>query len=110
MAASSVSTSKVGPSATIDTVGEDDRAFAQLEGVRQIVSDHQHGHVERAQDVGELAPRRGIEVGGRLVEDEDLGLHRQHGRDGDPAALTEAEVVRGPVGVLAPCRPFPGPS
>ena len=69
-------------------------ARAQLEGVGQVVGDHQHRHVEAAQDVGELAPRGGVEVGRRLVEHEDLGLHRQHGGDRDPAALAVGQVVR----------------
>ena len=39
--------------------------------------------------------RRGrVEVRRRLVEDEDLGLHREHGGHGDPAALPERQVVR----------------
>ena len=42
-----------------------------------------------------------VEVGRRLVEDEDLGAHGEHGGDGDPAALAEGEVVRGPVGEVA---------
>ena len=72
--------------------------------VGQVVGDHQRRDVERAHDVGELAAGRRVEVRRRLVEHQDLGLHRQHGRDRDPAALPEAEVVGRPVGEVAPCR------
>ena len=82
-------------------LGQHDRTLAQLDGVRQVVGDHEHGDVERAQDVGELAPRRRVEVRRRLVEHEDLGSHREHGRDGDPPALAEGQVVRRPVGEVA---------
>ena len=54
----SASSSRVGPSATITPVVEDDRARAQLQGVRQVVGDHQQRDVQRPQDVGELAAAR----------------------------------------------------
>ena len=88
-----------------DPVAEHDRARAQLERVGQVVGDHQHRHVERAQDVGELAARGGVEVGRRLVEHQDLRLHRQHGGDRDPAALAEGQVVRRPVGEVGHADP-----
>ncbi|WP_425574653.1 AAA family ATPase, partial [Streptomyces rhizosphaericus] len=40
----------------------------------------QDGHVERAQDVGQLGARGRVEVRGRLVEHQDLGLHGQRRR------------------------------
>ena len=49
-----------------------ERPRAELEGVRQVVGDHQHRDVERAHDVGELAAARRVEVRRRLVEHEDL--------------------------------------
>ena len=74
ISASSVSTSYVAPSADDHAVGEHHRARAQLQGVGQVVGDHQHGHVEAGQDLGQLAPGGGVEVGRRLVEDQDLRL------------------------------------
>ena len=108
ISASSVSTSYVAPSATITPSESTTRPRAQLEGVGQVVGDHQHRHVERAQDVGELAARGGVEVGRRLVEHQDLRLHRQHGGDRDPAALAEDEVVRRPVGEVRHPDPVEG--
>ncbi|KMR64672.1 hypothetical protein EY01_15400, partial [Staphylococcus aureus] len=43
------------------------RPRAQLEGVRQVVGDHQDGQVERADDVGQLPPAGRVEVRRRLV-------------------------------------------
>src|SRR4051794_26949262 len=40
---------------------EHHRAGAQLEGVGQVVGDHQDGDVQRAEDVGELAARGRVE-------------------------------------------------
>ena len=54
--------------------------------------------------VGELPPGGRVEVRGRLVEHEQLRLHREHRRDRDPPALPEAEVVRRAVDVRRPCR------
>ena len=73
---------------------EDDGAGAQLQGVRQVVGNHQHGDIEAADDVGKLAATGRVEVGGRLVEDEDLRFHRQDRGDRDATALTEGEMVR----------------
>ena len=41
-----------------------------------------------------LAPADGVEHGGRLVEHDALGLHRQHARDGDALLLSAGEQVR----------------
>jgi hypothetical protein len=40
-----------------------------------------------AHEDGELASGRRVEVGGGLVEHEQLGLHREHRRDRDPPTL-----------------------
>ena len=50
--------------------------------------------------VGELAPGGRVEVRRRLVEHEQLGLHREHRGHRHPPALPEAEVVRRAVDVL----------
>ena len=79
-------------------VVEDDRARAQLQGVRQVVGDEERRDVEAEDDLGQLAAGHRVEVRRRLVEHEDVGPHRQHGGQGDPPALAEAEVVRRAVG------------
>ena len=61
---------------------------------------HEDGDVEGADDVGQLAARGRVEVRGRLVEHEDLRVHGEHRRDGDPSPLAEGQVVRRPVGEL----------
>ena len=75
-------------------VRQDHRALAQLQRVRQVVSDHEDGHVKALEDLRHLATGGRVEVGGGFVEDEDLRSHRQHRGDGDPPALTEGQVVR----------------
>ena len=65
---------------------------------------------------------RGIERGGRLVEQQHLGVHHEHRRDGDALLLAAGQLVRGAVGqvrdlqqgqrVVDPLprpRPAPGP-
>ena len=41
-----------------------------------------------------LAPADGVEHGGRLVEHDALGFHRQHTRDGDALLLSAGEQMR----------------
>ena len=55
---SSESRSRVAPVGDDHAVGQHHRPRAQLQGVGQVVGDHQHGDVQRAQDVGQLPPRR----------------------------------------------------
>ena len=98
MKVASPSTSRVAPVRDDGALRQHDRALAELDGVRQVVGHHQHGDLERAQDAGELASRGRVEVRRRLVQHEDLRAHGQHGRDRDPAALAEGEVVRRAVG------------
>ena len=62
------------PSATITPFVHHHGSRAELQGVREVVGDHQHRDVERPQDVGELATAGRIEVRGRLVEHQDLRL------------------------------------
>ena len=71
---------------------------AQLQGVRQVVGDHDRRDVEAEHDLGQLPAGHRVEVRRRLVEDEDVGSHRQHRGQGDAPALAEAEVVRRPLG------------
>ncbi len=90
-------------------LAEDQGARAQLQGVGQVVRDHQDRHVQRAQDVCQFAAGGGVEVGGGLVEDEDLRFHGEDGRDGHPAALSEGEVVWRAVLELRHADPLQGP-
>ena len=53
---------------------------------------------ERVEQFGELAAPDRVEPGGRLVEHEHVGLHRQHGGDRDATLLAAAEVMWRPVG------------
>ena len=55
--------------------------------------DHRHAPVgELAHDVEDLADELRVERGGRLVEEHELGLHRQGPRDRDPLLLTAGEL------------------
>ena len=42
----------------------------------------------------DLPDQLGVERGGRLVEEHDLGLHGQGARDGDPLLLAAGELDR----------------
>ncbi len=53
---------------------------------------HQDGDVEIVKDVGELTAAGRTEVG-RLVQHEDLRLHGQDSRDGDPTPPAEREMT-----------------
>jgi hypothetical protein len=62
-----------------------------------LVGDDDHGLAaggERAQRLQHLLRQLGVEGGGRLVEEEDLGLHRERARDGDPLLLSAGELRR----------------
>src|SRR4051794_4020378 len=54
-------------------------AFAELKGIGKVVRDHEQGDVQGRQNVGQLAPRCGVQVAGGLVQDEHLRAHGQHG-------------------------------
>src|SRR3954447_14819664 len=62
------------------------------------MGDYEHRHRQRLEHLGQLAPPGRIEVRRRLVQHEDLRVHGEHGRDGDPAPLPEGQVVRWPPG------------
>ena len=74
--------------------GQDDRAFADLGGERQVVGHDQHRPVDAREQFHELPPRAGVQVGRGLVEHQQLRSHRQHGRDGDAATLALRQLVR----------------
>ena len=87
-----------GPSATMQPRGEDDGAFAELGGEREVVGGDEHGVLDALEDVEQVAAGAGVEVGGRLVEHEQRGVHGQDGGDGHAAALAHRELVRRAVG------------
>ena len=49
----------------------------------------------------QLVPQLGIEVGERLVEQEDGGIAHQRAADGDALALAAGELVRATVEEMA---------
>ena len=72
-----------------DAVGE--------RGLLHEVGDHDDGHaliVKRAHDAHEPLAAAGIEHCGRLVQDEDLRVHRKGTRDGDALLLPAGKRVR----------------
>jgi cobalt/nickel transport system permease protein len=64
------------------------------------VGDQQHRQAEAGQDLPQLAAPSRVEVGRRLVEDEDRRVAREDGGRGDALALPERQVVRRLVAVL----------
>ena len=70
-----------------------------------VVGDVDHGGVELGVEPAELDPHlraeRGVEVGERLVEEEDLGRAGDGAADGDALLLAAGELLRALVEVLA---------
>jgi hypothetical protein len=67
------------------------------------VGGEQHGLAERAQRAHDLprgAPRSGVEPGGRLVEEDQLGVADERQREVQPPPLAARERARAPVGRL----------
>ena len=59
-----------------------------------------------ARDQGDEPPTAaGVEVGGRLVEDEDRRVAGEDARQAGPLPLAEAQVVRRPVGGVGQVDP-----
>ena len=77
-----------------DAVGERDR-------LDLIVGDDQRRRADRAQDVAQLDAQRlaqlGIEIGQRLVEQQQLGRDRECARQRDALLLPAAQRHRAPI-------------
>ena len=72
-------------------------------GKRVEIVRREHDRLAGARRARRSAPSshcwvRGIERGGRLVEQQHLGIHREHRRDRDPLLLAARELVRRAVG------------
>jgi hypothetical protein len=78
---------------------EDYHAVAELEGLLEVVGDHEDGHLRIPlkfhQEFVHREPRAGVERAEGLVEEEDAGPGRQRLRDGE-ALLHSARKLRGP--------------
>ena len=59
-----------------------------------VVGRHEQRLVEPGQEADQFAPAPWVEARRRLVEDEDGGVHREHGGQRDPLALTQRQAVR----------------
>ena len=71
-------------------VGQEDHPARDVVGEAHLVRDQQHGAAllgERADDAQHLADQLGIERRGRLVEQQQLGIHGQRAGDGDALLL-----------------------
>src|SRR5690606_21359777 len=81
---------------------EHDDGVGEPDGEVEVV----HGHHDRGAARGGQAGHRfegeqlvvQVEVGGGLVEDQDLGVLRDRAGDRDPLPFTAAELVHRPVG------------
>ena len=79
-------------------------AGGRLAGKLHLVGDHHHGHPLGGQppdDRQHLPRRRGVEVGGGLVQQKDFGLHGQGAGDGHPLLLSARHLAGVFVGLFA---------
>jgi hypothetical protein len=91
-----------------DAVFHDDDAVAHGHGLDLVVGDVDHGGLEALVELDDLGAHLdahlGVEVGERLVEEEDLGLADDGAADGDALALAAGEGLGLAVEVGARCR------
>ena len=122
----SASSSSGGPSATTRWSSENTtQRSASSSSVGEVVGG-EHDRLARAVELDDQLDepllRARVERGGRLVEQQHLGVHHQHRGDGDPLLLAAGQLVRRAVGqvgdvehrqrVVDPLprpRPAPGP-
>ena len=70
-----------------DTAIDEQHPISHIPGKSHFVRDHDHSHAivgKFAHDAEHVTDEFGVERGGRLVEQDRLGLHRQRTRDCDP--------------------------
>ena len=100
--ATSSSTAPVGPSRGDPVVlAEHDAAVGdQWERLEVVGREHDRlaGAVELDDELDHPVLRAGVERGGRLVEQQHLGVHHEHRRDRDPLLLAARQLVRRAVG------------
>ena len=75
---------------------EHDNAAGQVEDQFQIVTGDELRRRAIAKDVDQSAPRPRIEIAGRLVQRQQIGLAGQNPGQRDAPTFAEAELVRGP--------------
>ena len=78
-------------------VVDEDDAVGHLAGEAHFVGDHQHGDAGVGQLFHQLkhfAHHLGVEGAGRLIEEDDVRVHRQRPGDGDALLLTTREILR----------------
>src|SRR5690242_12234335 len=82
----------------------EDRHVGHLAGEADLVGHDDHGHAllgQAAHDVEDLPDELRVEGAGRLVEQHELGPHRQRSRDGDALLLTAGQLGRVGVHLVA---------
>ena len=81
----------------------EDHAVGDLAGEGHLVGDDEHRHAlagQPAHDREDVTDELGVEGRGRLVEEHELGVHRQRPGDGDALLLTAGELGREGVGLV----------
>ena len=84
----------------------EEHARADLSGKAHLVRDDDHRDAvagEVGDDLQHLADHLGVERGGRLIEEQHIGLHRQRPHDGDTLLLPAGEL--GGIGVRLVLKP-----
>ena len=97
-----------GPCSRIRPSCEEAHPVGDLAGEAHLVGGDQHRHavaLELAHDVEHLADELGIERRRDLVEQHDLGVHRQRPGDRDALLLTARELIGVGVGLVGQAEP-----
>src|SRR5690606_32846867 len=90
-------------------VGHEHDPVGGAAGEAHLVGDHDHGHPLLGQvghDVEDFLDHFGVEGGGGLVEEDDLGVHRQGAGDGHALLLAAGELGGVLVGLFGDADPF----
>ena len=86
-------------------LGQDQHPVGEVDRLLEVMRHHDHRDVLLAPDAGELLLhgdlRHGVERAERLVEQQDLGLHRQRAGDADALRHAARKLARIGVGEVA---------
>ncbi len=90
---------------------EEEHPVGEAAGLAHVVGRHDQGHalgLEGEDHLLDLAGGAGVELGGRLIEEEDLGAQGPGARDGETLLLAARHEARRPVGLVGEAEAVEG--